>query len=769
MSLVVHFPKHGPPLVSLVSAEFVNGHIKFTPKDQAHVELVHYPRGDVYRGDHTIARFLARQGASCKLYGITDDAFSTANVDQWLDFALKDLQVQGQQFVDACKYLNLHLMLRTFFAGYGLTLADIAVWATLKAHPEWSVVSGDKALQQLMRWFNYCDALPEFQTVVNKYLKGGNQKGQTDTGVGAIKKQTSKAKYASLDGAVEGKVVTRFPPEPSGYLHIGHVKAALLNNYYARHYNGKLILRFDDTNPTKENVGFVDSITKDAATLGLIPDTITYTSNYFDKILEYAEVMINEGKAYVDLTPVAEMQEGRKHMVESKYRSNTVEENKRLWDEMKQGTTEGAKAVLRAKIDMTSPNGCLRDPSIYRVVLSPPHHRTGARYKVYPIYDFACPIVDSLEGVTHALRSSEYHDRNEQYRWFLNALNLSHKPEISDFSRLNFMYTLLSKRKLQWFVDGGFVEGWDSAAFPTVQGILRRGLTVEALREFILSQGSSKKDTLQGMEKLWALNKQYIDRIIPRFTAVGKEGRVPFLLSNGPSNGPVFKSVPKHKQNASLGEKVVTYSHKIFIEQEDAKVLKEGEEVTLMDWGNAIVRRIHVTDNVVTSMEGELHLEGDFKTTKWKLTWLADVPDLIPVKLLEYDYLITKPKLEKTDNFEQFVNPKIIHTTEALGDPNLRLVQKGDRMQLERRGYFICDSPFRDIGAVVQPLVLILIPDGRATTQSHLSSKVVLKGTGTAGSAQAEGSKKKTKKAGTSSTVPEEQLSSSKEKETKGN
>jgi len=296
---------------------------------------------------------------------------------------------------------------------------------------------------------------------------------------------------------------------------------------------------------------------------------------------------------------------------------------------------------------------------------------------------------------------------------------------------LSFMFTMLSKRKLQWFVDEGVVEGWNSAAFPTVQGILRRGLTVEALREFILCQGFSKRDNLQGMEKLWSLNKQIIDPIIPRFTAVKLEGKVPVYLSNGP-DVPEHKMVAKHKKNASLGEKIITYTKTVFIEQEDGKVVKEGEEVTFMDWGNAIIRRIHSQEGVVTGIDADLHLAGDYKTTDKKLTWLPDIPDLVPVKLVEYDYLITKEKLDKKEDFKQCINTAITQITEAIGDPNLRLLKKGDRLQLERRGYFIVDQPYFEF-APDQPLSLILIPDGKATTQSHLASKVTLKGTGTVG------------------------------------
>jgi glutamyl-tRNA synthetase len=289
-----------------------------------------------------------------------------------------------------------------------------------------------------------------------------------------------------------GNVVTRFPPEPSGYLHIGHAKAALLNQYFAEQYKGKLIIRFDDTNPSKEKVEFEDSIKEDLKLIGITADAVTHTSDYFDKIYELALEMIKNGKAYVDDTDQATMREQRMEGIASKSRDLSVEENLKRFEEMKNATefvsdctcicdgnecewdvkqrcaSQGMTCCLRAKISVDNPNKAMRDPVIYRVNVAP-HHYTGDKYKVYPTYDFACPIVDSIEGVTHALRTNEYRDRNPQYYWMLDALNLR-KPTIWDFSRINFVYTLLSKRKLQWFVDQALVTGWDDPRFPTVRG-----------------------------------------------------------------------------------------------------------------------------------------------------------------------------------------------------------------------------------------------------------------------------------------------------------
>ncbi|KAH7416420.1 hypothetical protein KP509_14G090700 [Ceratopteris richardii] len=511
-----------------------------------------------------------------------------------------------------------------------------------------------------------------------------------------------------LPDAEIGKVCTRFPPEPSGYLHIGHAKAALLNQYFANKYHGRLLIRFDDTNPAKENNEFVESILEDLETLCIKGDMLSYTSDYFPDLLKMAEKLIREGKAYIDDTPKEQMRKERMDGIESKCRGQTVEENIALWKEMVAGTERGLQCCLRGKLDMQAVNKSLRDPVYYRC--NPiPHHRVGAKYKVYPTYDFACPYVDSIEGVTHALRSSEYHDRQDQYYRVLQDMGLR-KVHVWDFSRLNMTYTLLSKRKLQWFVDNGKVDGWDDPRFPTVRGILRRGLTVEALKQFILSQGASKNLNLMEWDKLWTINKKIIDPVCPRHTAVVKEGRVLFVLRNAPDQ-PFVKIIPKHKKWEAAGKKATTFTKQIWLEAADAAVVAEGEEVTLMDWGNAVVERVQKDDNgKVVGLEGRLHLEGSVKTTKLKLTWLADFSELVNLSLVELDYLITKKKLEEEDDFMSVLNPTTRLEIEAFGDANMRNLKRGEIIQLERKGYYICDLPYIRAS---KPIVLLAIPDGR--------------------------------------------------------
>jgi len=604
--------------------------------------------------------------------------------------------------------------MRTYFVGYVFTEADHSIYVGLVSNSLWSTFKRVK-YPHLVRWYQWCQADAEFQKTVAPLVAAAGSSAE----LGREKRHTLR----DLPGAEMGKVVTRFPPEPSGFLHIGHCKAALINFNYAKKYNGRFIVRFDDTNPNKEKDEFVESILDDLKMMGILPTVITHTSDYFDKMMLMCEDLIRRGLAYCDATPVEQMRKEKFDMVDSAYRNKTVQENLDAWEQMKIASPVGCTYIVRAKIDMKSLNGTLRDPAIYRVNNTTPHIRTGRKYNVYPLYDFSCPIVDSIEGVTHVMRSNEFHDRDEQYAWLLQALKLAPIP-IVDFSRLNFTYQLLSKRKLQWFVDTGRVSGWDDARFPTIKGMMRRGLRFAALEEFILSQGASKNINLMDMSKLWAINKALIDPIVPRYTAVAKEGAVLVKLSNGPAHMEGLTR-PRHKKNAELGNKVVQTFHHIYIEGEDAKLAFDGEEVTLMDWGNCIFKKVKKNDSGnVIEIDADLHLEGDFKKTKRKLTWLAAIPNaLVPVKLVEYDHLITKPSLAEGDNFENFVNPNTIHETICLGDPNLRMLQKGESIQLERRGYFICEKPLFK----TDEILLIAIPDGAQSGPSILSHKVQLK------------------------------------------
>lgn len=495
----------------------------------------------------------------------------------------------------------------------------------------------------------------------------------------------------------ENGVVTRFPPEPSGYLHIGHAKAALLNDYFAHeaYPGGTLLLRFDDTNPTNESAEFQDAITEDLALMGIKPDKVSYTSDYFQTLDDYCVRIIKEGNAYADDTERETMAAERMKGTESKRRNESVQDNLTHFEEMKEGTEEGKRWCIRAKMSVDNPNKAMRDPVIYRC--NPhPHHRTGDKWLAYPTYDFACPIVDSLEGVTHALRTTEYRDRNPQYEWFLKTLAL--RPvHIWDFARMNFIRTLLSKRKLTKLVNSKSVRSWSDPRFPTIRGIRRRGCTVAALREFMLKQGPSKNIVNMDWTIFWATNKKKIDPIAPRHTAIAAKDSVKCFIDGGP-DPPTVADKPKHGKNPEVGTKKVYYSSTIFLEQVDAGDLAPDEEITLMNWGNAIVKTIGHADpsdasSLVTSLTLRLHLEGDVKKTSKKLTWLSTSPDPIPVTLHDFDFLITKNKLEENDNFEDFLTPQTEFVTEALADPNVAAYTGDEIIQFERKGYFRCDEP----------------------------------------------------------------------------
>ncbi|KAI0707693.1 glutamate-tRNA ligase [Earliella scabrosa] len=664
--------------------------------------------------------------ALAKAGGLSDDSAKTAAY-----FALAKTLPTVTAFPEitaALDSLDDHLAFRTFLVGHDLTMADWAVWGALKGSVRIVGLLKNNKHVHLARWFSHLESLETTQLAIASLSEAKSAKARSN--------KTAASFALGLQNAKEGEVVTRFPPEPSGYLHIGHAKAAMLNQYFAKMYKGKMIIRFDDTNPTKERTEFEETILEDLALLEIHGDKITHTSDYFDQLYEFALQMIKTGKAYADDTEQEQMRKERMDGIASKHRDDSIEDNLKHFEEMTKGTEEGIRWCLRAKMSVDNPNKALRDPVIYRTNLLP-HHRTGSKWKVYPTYDFACPIVDSHEGVTHALRTNEYRDRNPQYQWMIEALNL--RPvHIWDFSRLNFIYTLLSKRKLHWFVDSGIVRGWDDPRFPTVRGIRRRGLTVEALRQFMLAQGPSQAIVSLEWDSLWTLNKKVIDPVAPRFWALSKANLVPVTIKGGPTEVEV-KTLPKHKKNPEVGEKKTVYSSQIFLEQEDAISFDDQEEITLMDWGNAIVRKKTTNEaGTITGLSLDLHLAGDFRKTKKKITWLAQPTGahaLVEVTLLDHDYLITKKKLEENDDVKDFVTPVSEFREDAVADANVAGLTKGDIIQFERKGYYIFD------GVADGRHEFIHIPDGRAAS---IASKA---GAQTSAQQEGAGAGKKEKKA----------------------
>lgn len=659
--------------------------------------------GSSITDEDEIVHALAKEG------GLSGDSAKTQSY-----FALaKSLRTSTAhaEIVVALDSLDDFLAFRTFLVGHNITAADWIVWGALKGSIKILGLLKNNQHLHLLRWFSYLDNLKETQVALVELAAAKANKLRTN--------KTAAGFALGLQNAVDGQVVTRFPPEPSGYLHIGHTKAAILNQYFAKMYHGKLIVRFDDTNPTKERTEFEETILEDLRLLDIHGDVVTHTSDHFETLYELAIRLIKSGKAYADDTAQQQMRDERFAGVASVHRDDSVEDNLKRFTEMTAGTQEGLRWCLRAKISVDDANKALRDPVIYRCNILP-HHRTGEKWKVYPTYDFACPIVDSIEGVTHALRTNEYRDRNPQYQWMIDALELR-KVNIWDFSRLNFIYTLLSKRKLHEFVNRGLVRGWDDPRFPTVRGIRRRGMTVEALTQFMLSQGPSQAVVSLEWDSIWSLNKKIIDPIAPRHWAVLKNKSVLVTINGGPATAEV-KSLPKHKKNAEIGEKKTVYTSSILVEQDDAQSFEDQEEVTLMDWGNAIIRSKTVdATGQVTSIEMDLNLEGDFRKTKKKITWLSQSTEahpLAPVTLIDYDYLITKKKLEENDNLDDFITPITEFREEAIADANVADLRKGDIIQFERKGYYVYDGENHGVKE------FILIPDGRAASIASKAANV---------------------------------------------
>ncbi|PHJ23474.1 glutamate-trna ligase [Cystoisospora suis] len=789
----VRYPLHTPPLASLsVSALLERGLVACVPDAKLQGgPLVYVQRGgegspEEILPDIACAKLLCSLSSrttllypACNLASTSlTDLSLTAEVDSMLSM-VATLHTASTLNPKHLGSINGHLQLKTFLCGYHLTLADLALYGQLRRlSPDTNQdkkAGGDpttagapppawkEKFVHVFRWYSFLHGQQAIANCIGTALrkagsgacgsaassgggktsqKGGSVENDKKTGEDKKDSGSKQASYeGKLEGAVDGKVVTRFPPEPSGYLHIGHAKAALLNHYFAKKYHGKMLFRFDDTNPAKENEEFETSIVQDTKLLNVDWASLSHTSDYFEKMQEMCERLIKEGKFYVDDTPTEVMREQRGEGIESCRRNVPIEENLQRWAEMLKGTPEGQKCCVRAKIDMQSKNKCMRDPVMYRCVVDIPHHRHGTKYKAYPTYDFACPVVDSIEGVTHALRTNEYADRIPQYRWVQEAAGLA-PTHIYEFSRLCFVKTLLSKRKLKYFVDNGYVNGWDDPRMPTVRGILRRGLQVEALLEFILEQGPSKAGNLMEWDKLWTKNKQLIDPIVPRYMAVGirykwngvwnvssshvsSEDAVLVRIKGAPEV-PETKKRRMHNKNDSLGEGDMWLLNSILIDKDDAALCEDGEEVTLMHWGNCIFDKIKKNANgEVEEIEATLHLEGDFRKTKKKLHWLANFKGLpsSPTKaaeviIREYDHLITADKIDQEESdWEKFINPVTQYDTLALGDPLLMKVKEGDLLQLERRGYFRVDE-------AGDKIVLIKIPDGRSKAMSAVSTKV---------------------------------------------
>ncbi|NPA35976.1 MAG: glutamine--tRNA ligase/YqeY domain fusion protein [Chlorobi bacterium] len=519
------------------------------------------------------------------------------------------------------------------------------------------------------------------------------------------------------EGKNGGAVLTRFPPEPNGYLHIGHAKSICLNFGLAQQFGGKTNLRFDDTNPVKEDVEYVDSIMEDIRWLGFEWEgEPKYASDYFDQLYEWAVMLIKKGKAYVDHQSAEEIaaQKGTptEPGQESPYRNRTVEENLELFEKMKNGEFEEGECVLRAKIDMASPNMHLRDPLMYRIIKKE-HHRTGDKWCIYPMYDFAHGQSDFIEGITHSICTLEFEVHRPLYNWFLEQIieDMDPKPTVVprqiEFARLNLNYTVMSKRKLLELVENNYVDGWDDPRMPTISGLRRRGYTPESIRDFADRIGVAKRDGIIDVALLEHCVRDDLNKTAPRVYAVLDP--VKLIITNYPEGKVEMMVAVNNPEDESMGTREIPFSREIYIEKDDFMIdppkkffrLAPGKEVRLKNAyiikcedykqdENGEVTEIYCTYDPDTRSG----MEGSKRKVKGTLHWVS-VEQSIPAEVRLYDRLFSDEDPNGHDgvDFKEFLNPdslKIVKTARL--EPNLKDVKPLDKFQFQRLGYFCVDK-----------------------------------------------------------------------------
>jgi glutaminyl-tRNA synthetase len=512
-------------------------------------------------------------------------------------------------------------------------------------------------------------------------------------------------------GKNNGRVHTRFPPEPNGYLHIGHAKAICLNFGLAEEFGGKCNLRFDDTNPTKEEEEYIRSIEEDVRWLGFDwEDRLFYASDYFGQLYEWAIQLIRDGKAYVDDLSADEIREYRGTLTEpgkeSPYRNRSVEENLDLFKRMKAGEFKNGERVLRAKIDMNSPNLNMRDPVMYRI-LHASHHRTGNDWCIYPMYDWAHGQSDSIEGITHSLCTLEFEDHRPLYDWFIQNLGI-HAPQQIEFARLALTHTLLSKRRLLRLVQDGYVDGWDDPRMPTISGFRRRGYTPEAIRDFCERIGVAKSNSVVDISLLEHCLREDLNRRSPRVMAVLRPLKV--VLINYPEDKVEELDAGNNPEDSSAGSRKILFSREIYIEQEDFREdpprkffrLAPGREVRLKH--AYIIKCERVIKDKKSGEITELHCTYDPQTrsgstpddrkVKGTLHWVS-VNHAVPAEIRLYDHLFSQADpgdVQEGEDFMASLNPQSLEILQGLVEPSLNNARPGDRFQFLRQGYFCMDS-----------------------------------------------------------------------------
>lgn len=509
----------------------------------------------------------------------------------------------------------------------------------------------------------------------------------------------------------------RFPPEPNGYLHIGHTKAICINFGLGEKYNAPVNLRFDDTNPEKEEQEFVDSIKEDVAWLGFKWDKEVYASDYFDQLYDWAVQMIKDGKAYVDEQPSEVITEQRKNPtedgIESPYRNRPVEESLDLFERMKNGEFEEGSMSLRAKIDMTSPNMNMRDPVMYRI-LKRPHHRTGDKWKIYPMYDWAHGESDYIEQISHSLCSLEFENHRPLYDWYLDQVYDGQKlrNKQREFARMNVSYMITSKRKLQRLVAEGFVTGWDDPRMPTVSGLRRKGYTPASIRNFIERVGVAKRENLIDIQLLEFFVREDLNKIAKRVMAVVNP--VKLVIENYPEDKEEWLETENNPEDENAGTRLIPFSRELYIEREDFMEeapkkffrLSPGNEVRLKSAYIIKANRVEKDENgEITTIYATYDeksrsgsgTEESLRKVKGTLHWVS-AKHAVPVEVRIYERLFTveQPDAEKEADFTEFINPDSLKVVQGFAEPALKDAGIGEPLQFQRIGYFTKDKDSTD-------------------------------------------------------------------------
>ena len=503
-------------------------------------------------------------------------------------------------------------------------------------------------------------------------------------------------------------VQTRFPPEPNGYLHIGHAKSICLNFGIAQDYQGKCNLRFDDTNPEKENVEFVNSIQQDVNWLGFQWDgAVRYSSDYFDALYGYAVELINKGLAYVCFLNNEQMREYRGNLTQpgkpSPTRDTSPAENLALFEKMRAGGFKEGECSLRAKIDMASSFMCMRDPVIYRVKFAH-HHQTGDKWCIYPMYDFTHCISDALEGITHSLCTLEFQDNRRLYDWILDNITIACHPQQIEFSRLNLEYAVMSKRKLQTLVEQQVVSGWDDPRMPTIAGLRRRGYTPSAIREFAKRIGVTKQDNVIEMSALEACIREDLDAKAPRAMAVLEPLKV--TITNYPKEGIEWVDAPNHPKDETMGSRKLPFGPVVYIDRADFREEANKKYKRLVLGGDVRLRNAYVihADEVLKDADGNiLELKcsylpetlgenpADGRKVRGVIHWV-EATQALPAEFRVYDRLFSVANPAAEDDFLTVVNPQSLVVKQGLVEPSLQQAKAEQAYQFEREGYYCADN-----------------------------------------------------------------------------